>query len=406
MTSEKCSALLARRKKLEHGLKERTWRLFDFEYPGEAECWNEMYRICKESNWISCTFCYCTEAEHIEGTREVFCRGCLKKYSFTANNFFKGTKKPRAMMAAIYFLESGVQISPSNIMHRLGGAYSSAWGRNAKLNLLLVRRMNPDECLEIPTVLMKDLFGCRSRRTPALEHPVAEQIEMEKDTLGTVQPILNYSEIGGMHHSSLDEAVEIKSIMPSQSDISEFNKTNELSEDASANLPSDLSPEDLEVYELITNKPTSFDTLADLSGMKAGQLGASLTFLELAGLIALSFGDHYVRCKKSKTLSIGRKTATPTWEQSLDQLKISKALVEKAAIVINDFIEDVHEVHHKISRKNLQLYFAGYWCRKDGKRWGRGALLKECLGSRPIGRLEIEHYVTPLFAQVFVGSAA
>lgn len=384
MTSEKCSALLARRKKLEHGLKERTWRLFDFEYPGEADCWNEMYRICKESNWISCTFCDCTEAEHIEGTREVFCRGCSKTYSFTANNFFKGTKKPRAMMAAIYFLESGVQISPSNIMQRLGGAYSSAWGRNAKLNFLLVRRMNPDDCLEIPTVLMKELFGRRSSRTPALEHPVAEQIEMEKDTLGTLQPNLNPSGFIGTHHSSLDEH----------------------SEDGSTNLPSDLSPEAVEIYELITNEPTSFDTLAELSGMKAGQLAASITFLEIAGLIALSCVDHYVRCKKSNTVGNGRKTDTPAWRQSLDQLKISKALVEKAANVINDFIEDVQEVHHRISRKNLQLYFADYWCRKDGERWGRGALLKECLGSRPIGRLEIEHYVTPLFAQVFVGSAA
>lgn len=375
MTSGKCSALLARRKRLEHDFKERTWRLFDFMYPGEAECWNEMFRICKESHWISCTFCDCTEVEHIEGTREVFCLSCSKASSFTANNFFKGTRNPRAMMAAVYFLESGVKISPSNIMRRLGGAYSSAWGRNAKLNLLIVRRMNPDNCLEIPTVLMKDLFGRRSRRTPALEHPIAEQLEMEEEALG-----------------------------PGQSDISEINKTNEPCENGSANLHSDLSPEDIEVYELITNEPTSFDTLADLSGMKAGPLSASLSFLELAGLVALSFGDHYVRCQENKTLSVGRKTGTPAWEQNPDQWKISDGLLEKAATVINDFIEYVHEVHHRISRKNLQLYLAGHWCRSDGERWGRGALLKECLGSRPIGRLEIEHYVTPLFANVFVAS--
>jgi DNA processing protein len=50
-----------------------------------------------------------------------------------------------------------------------------------------------------------------------------------------------------------------------------------------------------ELYELITSEPVHFDTLSNQTGMDTGELSATLTMLELAGLISRDPGDWYSR---------------------------------------------------------------------------------------------------------------
>ncbi len=50
-----------------------------------------------------------------------------------------------------------------------------------------------------------------------------------------------------------------------------------------------------EVYELLSNEPTHFDVICERTGIPAGELSASLTMLELGGLIHRLPGDWYSR---------------------------------------------------------------------------------------------------------------
>jgi len=50
-----------------------------------------------------------------------------------------------------------------------------------------------------------------------------------------------------------------------------------------------------ELYEMISNEPVHFDYLCEKSGIKAAELSASLTMLELAGVVTRHPGDWYSR---------------------------------------------------------------------------------------------------------------
>jgi DNA processing protein len=50
-----------------------------------------------------------------------------------------------------------------------------------------------------------------------------------------------------------------------------------------------------EIYDLISTEPIHFDVLCEKSGMDAGEMSATLTMLELAGLILRETGDWYLR---------------------------------------------------------------------------------------------------------------
>lgn len=50
-----------------------------------------------------------------------------------------------------------------------------------------------------------------------------------------------------------------------------------------------------EIYEMISNEPVHFDVLCQRSGMNPGEMSATLTMLELAGLVLRHAGDWYSR---------------------------------------------------------------------------------------------------------------
>ncbi|HEY9712352.1 MAG TPA: hypothetical protein V6C72_02715, partial [Chroococcales cyanobacterium] len=57
-----------------------------------------------------------------------------------------------------------------------------------------------------------------------------------------------------------------------------------------------------EVFELISSEPVHFDYLCERSGMQAGELSATLTMLELAGIVERQSGDWYTRCSSSSVV--------------------------------------------------------------------------------------------------------
>jgi DNA processing protein len=50
-----------------------------------------------------------------------------------------------------------------------------------------------------------------------------------------------------------------------------------------------------EIYEMLSNEPTHFDVLCERAGMSAGEMSATLTMLELAGVVTRHQNDWYSR---------------------------------------------------------------------------------------------------------------
>lgn len=62
-----------------------------------------------------------------------------------------------------------------------------------------------------------------------------------------------------------------------------------------------------EIYELLSNEPTHFDVLCEQTGVQAGEMSATLTMLELAGLVTRHPGDWYSRPENS---NVAQQTPT------------------------------------------------------------------------------------------------
>lgn len=174
----------------------------------------------------------------------------------------------------------------------------------------------------------------RSRETPARRHPSAEQEEVERKLW-----------LEKMKNGQLDNSLE-----------------------------SQLAGSEKAVYGLLSDQPTTFDKLKVNTDLDTGILTSALMMLELAGLARRS-GDQYVRHASNLN-------------------GVREILDDDTAQIVADFLDYVRIIFHGISRKNLQLYLAAYWCDVDGRRWQPGALLHACIQSRPISGREILAFVS------------
>jgi predicted Rossmann fold nucleotide-binding protein DprA/Smf involved in DNA uptake len=57
----------------------------------------------------------------------------------------------------------------------------------------------------------------------------------------------------------------------------------------------ELYGKEKELYEMLSDEPVHFDVLCERSGMAAGELSATLTMLELGGVVTRHPGDWYTR---------------------------------------------------------------------------------------------------------------
>jgi hypothetical protein len=117
--------------------------------------------------------------------------------------------------------------------------------------------------------------------------------------------------------------------------------------------------------------------------MSPASLLASLTVLELEGLVKCLPGGCYVR-----------PPSLHADHQSMQPLSPVHSLSESVGKTIISVIEIISSIFGGISRKYLQLYLATHWCQAQAKQ-APGWLVKECLRHGPITYAQILAYVTP-----------
>lgn len=83
-----------------------------------------------------------------------------------------------------------------------------------------------------------------------------------------------------------------------------LNHLSWVSVPAARDVPSmvELFGREKEVFEMVTSEPVHFDVISQKLEMSAGELSATLTMLELAGIVERLPGDWYSRQSNVSTI--------------------------------------------------------------------------------------------------------
>ncbi|MBC8000781.1 MAG: hypothetical protein IAF58_22730 [Leptolyngbya sp.] len=212
---------------------------------------------------------------------------------------------------------------------------------------------------EISTTLFTEVFFRRSGESPAQQHPSAEQSAVNQH---------------------LAEDAENK-----QSDNDESN-----SEEANLTADEVMSDTEREVYAHITFEPIQLDDLLEkLPHLDIGRILASLTTLEVAGLVQSLPGGIYLRIKTAGSSGSLFTLITDANLQSFRRIK-----------------EFIFSLYHGVSRKHLEKYVALFWFFFKREQWKSGELLKLCASIGHISGRQITQSVTPPLMKIPIACLA
>ncbi len=359
------------------------WARFNRQFPTEKDCLEEIYKIANSRQLFRCHHCGTSAIDRGYGSRMMTCKHCKKVSWITAGTFFNRMRVAKPWLFAIRLMEDGLVISSSKLHKLTGIAQSSALDLLRKLTVVIRGQMGED-APRVPSVLFLPVFRKRSRETPARAHPAAEQERAGKNELDG-----HTDSTSSQHPGAAANAQDIAPLNPGLSKTSspdsrctEVGPSENGLNDCSGEGTRNLFGKYKELYDLLCDQPLHFDTMCLRMKLKAGELSATLTMMELDGLVERRAGDVYRLATDSETARTGSQSSSDT------------AHTATAAATIADFIECVFATWHGISRKYLQNYLAAYWCYRDRTRWQRGSLLDACLRHRIIGVREMLNYVT------------
>lgn len=346
----------------------RAWQQFESQFPTEDDCWRELYRRLEGNGQVKCCHCGGKDLDENSKARVRRCRKCNKKTWLTAGTFFNRMRFARPWLAAIWLMEQGLVISSLKLHKLVGIAQSSALHILKKLAIVIESHFE-DDAASMSSGLFCRVFCKRSRLTPAREHPVKEQEEMEKNWQMNADLILEtrrtnlFTSIPGQRTD-----MDVDSLIGAHTRVSMIENN--------------LAGQEKEIYDVLSEEPILFDDLCKATGMSVSDISATLTLLEIAGATERLPGDRYVRF-------ISNKSVSKPFAGSRLQSKMA----------VSDFINFVCAGFHGISRKYVQLYLALYWCHMARTRWCNGSLLQACLQFGRISHDQILAYVSPLIVK-------
>ena len=336
------------------------WSEFETLFPTEQDCWKELYRNVLRDAALKCRYCGAEGLETNYTERVSSCKTCKRHVWITAGTFFDHIRIAKAWLGAIWLMERGVVLSSSRFQKLAGIAQSSALNIIQKIRMVIENNMN-DKFTLLPSRHFETAICKRSRETPAKTHPRDEEKLFQESS--DSEPIKNSS------NSVKQNFNQKKANSPSKKNRSAIQIV-------------ELSKRHQQVFALITEKPISFDSISQQTGLSAGEISAALTILELNELISCLPGNHYSQpqLKISETSPFGNRDHPQT--------------IENPKLILRAFFTFVREHFHGISRKYLQFYVAAFWCHNDRNRWKSNELLSACIRSPRITDSQLLDYVT------------
>ena len=306
-------------------------------YSNDEDCNEALYKLC---GLLKCHYCQSTQLERVYGARTALCRSCGKNFWLTAGTFFHGMRSPRAWLAAIMLMEQRVTISALALQKLGRTAYATALAIHHKV-WAVANSMMKEDCIEVSSSQFVPVICRRSRETPARQHPIAEQELIDSQC---------------QDHPSDESSVT----------------SPEAVDDG-------RSPEQMRIFENISEQPVSFESLRAITGIPPASISASLTMLELEGLVQRLPGDRYVR---SPMLT------------KRDRVPLFPGGSAQESDAVSTALDFVRLIFKGISRKYLQSYLAAHWCRSR-KNERSGWLFRACHRFGRVTYAKLISYVTP-----------
>jgi len=346
------------------------WQEFTRLRPTEQAC---VEYLCESLNMNgNCPSCTNEISVKVYGARFFKCPSCSKKQWLTARTFFHRSRKVRPWLGAIFLLERGVPFNAYQF-HKLAGiAYSTAFSILKKITVALQHAMQENSTVSVSSSHFVQIFGKRSRETPARKRPSCEQEEIDHGTATNRkenQPSVTLSPAfdDSIHHDGSTNASAV-----AQDAIKETSE------------PTIEDPVERAIYKCLSFKPLPYDAICEKLGLSSGNVSAALTLLELSSLVSRLPGDQYVRSLPTANAEAGN--------QSLSEPS-HKALVRE----ITDYIRTKFGA---VSRKYLQNYISIHWWQSTREKKPENALLNLCLRFRSVKHNEIREYVSPPLVQI------
>lgn len=305
---------------------------------------SNLYKLGKIEQCLEC------KSENVEIFREgrrIKCLECFAERWLTSGTYFQNAKKVRLHVVDIFLKCHHVFLSSSRFARLVGCAQSTAL-QILKRSAMVIQTEYRDADPEITTTLFTEVFFRRSGESPAQQHPSAEQTAVNQrlaEESASKQPS-NEEKNGEGENSTTDEV---------------------------------MGDTEREVYTHITFDPIQLDDLLEkLPNLDIGTILASLTTLEIAGLVQRLPGDIYLRIKRAGSSGSLFTLITDANLQSFKRIK--------------NFI---FSLYHGVSRKHIEKYVALFWFFFKREQWKGGELLKLCASFAHIPGREITQSVTP-----------
>ena len=313
-------------------------------FPDDESC----ARFLLDNGWKkgrNCTYCDENEFEETLDFRVYKCSTCGKLNRIFAGTILFRVQRLRAWFAGLWFLSSGVLYSRKEFSNLFGVALDTAQRISDTISIHLTEKMS--QLPSVPSAAFKEIYGRRSIETPARKPPIAEQTEMEKN---------------------------------SKQNTSANNGTESSKERIAAD-DKDLNADEKTVLSKLNSEQfSSLDSLLDSCNMEFSELTTILGILQLKGLVESSPGQLFKLPKKEPSLQF--------------------ALSETCKLTIEDFINKVKTVWHRITRKNVQLHLALYWSTVQTDIWKNTDLFFDILDQEPLSRGQIRGYISPLSVHI------
>lgn len=313
---------------------QRVLRELDAEFGSEEGYERAVLEDLAKRETIICKQCSFENKIRSKAERKQRCCKCKKQISLTAKTFYHKTHKFRPRVVIQTILEKGIVICP-NQAAKLLSVSSDTTSRIYKQLAIVVSKRISKRAMNVPTLFCTSIVCRRSRETPRREHPVAEEIELQREQMKKLSPL------------------------PTGFDLTEQQK---------------------QVLQLISHDPIAFEQLSNQSLQDAAELTSHLMYLELHGMVQSCPGNKF---KLSSSHNLTGILIDP------GQVARAESRAQSFAYFIKDFFQGV-------SRKYLQIYASIHWVSVDRRSFPIGSLRKLCASHPHIPYEEILAFVTPL----------
>ncbi|CAN5618450.1 hypothetical protein BH11CYA1_BH11CYA1_18590 [soil metagenome] len=307
-----------------------------------------------------------------KSARTLNCKVCKKEIWITASTMFNRVKHLKAWLGAIFLIGHGAVVTSNKLAELAGTAISTALNivRTTGLVIEGERQNEPiDSSYKVPSMDFVSIFCRRSLITLPRLHPSIEEDEQQA------------------HEEDQEEKKHQKKSTTTAS-AKENRRTEQ--EQPPARQTSDLSPEELEVLQLVKDDPLTQDQICQQTTLAAGSVAGILVILEIDGWI-LSHTDGRFRKRKQKVIKAKEENQSTTNKRTKSNRREQSRMMSLTATAINL----TRSIRGGISRKYVQIYLSTMWCQLDRERWNEDKLLQAFLRAPDISYQDILDYESP-----------